>query len=259
MLHRERPSCLKVVPLLKYCPLSLRTFLVSVSFIPCSLCCSATMSYFQGLRNVSTWCSTIPGYNLARTHARSCYVLALLYVFVTKEAFSGLAWCILTCKSTFGSVFKIIVECCFGGDSAFPLWTSISTPANLWGPFSHVQDYPWSPGIPHGNHLCLSNPPRATRPRIQVPPTAMLHEPSPIRLHRPGSPFWNKLPAAIVNASSVKSFKALLNTRWQFPVPRGTHLTHLLPQPIPSAHIDSHKNSHPNDPSHIPTPPPGRL
>ncbi len=45
------------------------------------------------------------------------------------------------------------------------------SPANPWGPNSHVQDCPWSPGIPHGNHLRLSNPPRATRPRIQVPST----------------------------------------------------------------------------------------
>ncbi len=28
-------------------------------------------------------------------------------------------------------------------------------------------------------------------------------------------PFWNKLPAEIVNASSVKSFKALLDAHWQ--------------------------------------------
>ncbi len=42
-------------------------------------------------------------------------------------------------------------------------------------------------------------------------------------------------------------------------VPRSTHLTHLLQQPIPLAHIDPRKNSHPNDPSHIPTPPPGRV
>ncbi len=28
-------------------------------------------------------------------------------------------------------------------------------------------------------------------------------------------PFWNKLPAEIINASSVKSFKALLDARWQ--------------------------------------------
>ncbi len=35
-------------------------------------------------------------------------------------------------------------------------------------------------------------------------------------------PFLNKLPAEIVNASSVKSFKALLDA----PAPRSTHLTH---------------------------------
>ncbi len=28
-------------------------------------------------------------------------------------------------------------------------------------------------------------------------------------------PFWNKLPAEIVNASSVKSFKTLLDAHWQ--------------------------------------------
>ncbi len=39
--------------------------------------------------------------------------------------------------------------------------------------------------------------------------------------------FWNKLPAEIVSASSVKSFKTLLDA--------------LLAQPIPSAHIDPHK------------------
>ncbi len=62
------------------------------------------------------------------------------------------------------------------------------SPANPWGLYSYVQDYPWSPGIPHGNHLRLSNPLRATRLRIQVPPTAMLYAPSPIRLHHSGSP-----------------------------------------------------------------------
>ncbi len=28
-------------------------------------------------------------------------------------------------------------------------------------------------------------------------------------------PFWNKMPAEIVNSSSVKSFKALLDVHWQ--------------------------------------------
>ncbi len=59
--------------------------------------------------------------------------------------------------------------------------------------------------------------------------------------------FWIKLPTKIVDASSVKSFKAL-------PVPRSIHLTHLQSQSIPSAHIDPRKNSHRNDPSHITLP-----
>ncbi len=60
------------------------------------------------------------------------------------------------------------------------------TPANPWRPKSHGQDYPWSPGVPYGVNFCLSNPPRATRPRIEVPPTAMLYAPSPFRLHHSG-------------------------------------------------------------------------
>ncbi len=62
------------------------------------------------------------------------------------------------------------------------------TPASPWGPNGHVQDYPWSPGLPHGVRLRLSNPPRATQPRNQVPPTATLYAPSPIRLHHSGCP-----------------------------------------------------------------------
>ncbi len=42
------------------------------------------------------------------------------------------------------------------------------------------EDYPWSSGIPHGVHLRTSNPQRAKRPRLQVPPTEMLYAPSPI-------------------------------------------------------------------------------
>ncbi len=67
------------------------------------------------------------------------------------------------------------------------------TPANPWGPNSHVKDYPWPPGIPHGVHLRLSNPPRATRPPIRVPPTAMLNAPSPIRLHHSGCPILEQI------------------------------------------------------------------
>ncbi len=53
---------------------------------------------------------------------------------------------------------------------------------------SHVQDYPWSPGIPHGIHFRTSNSQRATRPRLQVSPTAMLYAPLSIRLHNLGCP-----------------------------------------------------------------------
>ncbi len=45
-----------------------------------------------------------------------------------------------------------------------------------------------SPGLPHGVHLRTSKPPRATRPRLQVPPTSMLYAPSPIRHHHSGCP-----------------------------------------------------------------------
>ncbi len=43
------------------------------------------------------------------------------------------------------------------------------------------------------------------------------------------------------------------------PVSWSNHQAHLLPQPIPSSHINPRKSSHLNDPSHIPTPPPGCL
>ncbi len=33
-------------------------------------------------------------------------------------------------------------------------------------------------------------------------------------------PFWNKLPAELVSASSVKSFKALMDARWQSLFPK---------------------------------------
>ncbi len=136
--------------------------------------------------------------------------------------------------------------------SARRVWSSCQTassilphtPANPWRPNIHVQDCPWSSGIPHDVHLRKSNQLRATRPRLQVPPTEVLYTPSPI-CHS-GCPILEE----IVNTSSVKSFKTLMDAHWQplFPeVP--------IPQPILSAHIDPRKNSHPNDTSHIPLPP----
>ncbi len=97
--------------------------------------------------------------------------------------------------------------------SPCPVWSSpqttssilVHTPANPWGPNSHVQDYPWSPGIPHGVHLRLSNPPRATRPRLQVPPTAMLDAPSPIRLHHSDWPILEQIAGYSRKAKNANS------------------------------------------------------
>ncbi len=63
------------------------------------------------------------------------------------------------------------------------------------------------------------------------------------------TPFRNNLPAEVVDAPSVNSF-------WMptgCPVPRSTVITHLLPQPTPSAHMTQLRNSHPHDPFHIPS------
>ncbi len=66
------------------------------------------------------------------------------------------------------------------------------TPANPWRSNIDVQDYPWSSGIPHGVHLRTSDPQRTTRSRLQVPPTAMLYAPSPIRLHNSSCPIFEQ-------------------------------------------------------------------
>ncbi len=56
-----------------------------------------------------------------------------------------------------------------------PSSSVIYSPSHTWRPNSHVQVYPLSPGIPHDFHLRPSNPQRATRPRLQVPPIEMLY------------------------------------------------------------------------------------
>ncbi len=89
------------------------------------------------------------------------------------------------------------------------------TAANPWRPYSHFQDYPWSLGIPYGIYLRTSNPQRSTRPRQKF------HQQRCCRPRRQFTftiwavPFWNKLPAETVNASSVKAFKTLLDAHWQ--------------------------------------------
>ncbi len=151
--------------------------------------------------------------------------------------------------------------------SPCPVWSSPQTasfilphaPANPWAPNSHVQDYPWSPGIPHGVRLRLSNPSRATQPHIQIPPIAMLFAPSPIGLHHSGCPILEQITGWDSQRILDEIFQGTPGCPLAVTAPRSAHLTHLLPQPIPSAHIDPCKNSHPNDPYHIPTPPLGRL
>ncbi len=133
--------------------------------------------------------------------------------------------------------------------STCPVWSSPQTassilhrtPANPWSPNSHVQDYPWSLGIPHGVHLCTSNPQRATRPRLQVPPTVMLYAPSPIRLHNSGCPILEQTTGWDSQHIVFEIFQDTPGCPLAVPVPRSTHLTHLLSQPIPSAYIDPRK------------------
>ncbi len=86
-------------------------------------------------------------------------------------------------------------------------------PANPWRPNSHVQDYPWSPGIPHGVQLHTSNPQRSTQPHRQVPPTPTRRRQFAFTIR--SVPFWSKLRPQIINASSVKSFKTYLDAHWQ--------------------------------------------
>ncbi len=117
-------------------------------------------------------------------------------------------------------------------------------PVNPWRPYSHVQDYPWSPGIPHGVHLRTSNPKRATRPRPQVPPTAMLYAPSPIHLHNSGFPILEQTADWDSQRILGGIFKDTPGYPLAAPVPRSTHLTQLLSQPIPSAHIGPRKKTH---------------
>ncbi len=90
-------------------------------------------------------------------------------------------------------------------------------------------------------HLRTSNPQRATRPRLQVPPTAMLYVPSPIRLRNAG--------CLILEQTTGWDSQRILGEMSQGTpgcpladsVPQSTHLTHTLSQPIPSAHIDPRK------------------
>ncbi len=132
--------------------------------------------------------------------------------------------------------------------SPCPVWSSPhttsfilpDTPANPWGPNSHVQDYPWSHGIPHGIHLRLSNPPRATRSRIHVPPTAMLYAPSPIRLHHSGCPILEQTAFWESQRIVGEIFQGTSGCPLAVPVPQSTHLTH---NPFPQ-HTSTYAKTH---------------
>ncbi len=93
------------------------------------------------------------------------------------------------------------------------------------------------------NFSSKHNPKRATRPRIQVPPTTMLCAPSPIRLHFSGCPILEQTAGWDSQRIVGEIFKGAPGCPLAVPVSRSTHLTLLLPQPIPSAHIDPRKNS----------------
>ncbi len=61
----------------------------------------------------------------------------------------------------------------------------------------------------------ISNESRAYLENFHVSKKFMVYAPSPIHLHKMVCPVWSKLPPEKVNASSVKSFKTLLDAHWQ--------------------------------------------
>ncbi len=61
----------------------------------------------------------------------------------------------------------------------------------------------------------LNEPAKGYAACIQIPPTAMPNRRRQFVYTIWAVPFWNKLPAEIVNASLVTSFKALLDAHWQ--------------------------------------------
>ncbi len=103
--------------------------------------------------------------------------------------------------------------------------------------------------ISNGVHLHPFNPQRATRPRQRC----CTHRPQ-YALSIRAIPFWNKVPAKIVNTSSAKSIKALLD-------PNQPSLFLEVPISLTSSHNQSNlhtlthlKTSHQKDHFHIHTP-----
>ncbi len=117
------------------------------------------------------------------------------------------------------------------GVSALSVWSSSQTAssilpytlANPWRPNCHVQDYPWSPGIPRGVHLRIANPQRATRPRLKFSPTEMLYPVSPIRLHNSGCPILEQTAGWNSPRTLGEIFQDTSGCPLAVPVPRSTH------------------------------------
>ncbi len=83
--------------------------------------------------------------------------------------------------------------------------------------------------------------PTRNRPRLQVPPAEMFHAPSPIRLHNLGCPILEQTAGWDSQRIISEIFQDTPGHLLAVPVPRSTHITHLLSQPVPSAHIDPRK------------------
>ncbi len=109
---------------------------------------------------------------------------------------------------------------------------------------THVQDYPWSPGIPHGVHLRTFNPQRASQPRQQVPLTAMLCVLSPNPLHNSVCPILERTAGWNSQRIIGEIFQDTPGCPLEIPLPRSTPLFHLLSQTIPSAHINPRRRAH---------------
>ncbi len=132
---------------------------------------------------------------------------------------------------------------------ACPVWSSPPTastilpytPAIPWRSNIHVQGCPWSSGIPHAVHFHTFCPQRATRPRLQVSTTEMIYVPSPIGLHHSGCTILEQPASSTSQRILGEILQDTPGCPLAVPVPRGTHLTNLRPQSIPSAHIDPRK------------------
>ncbi len=77
--------------------------------------------------------------------------------------------------------------------------------------------------------------------RLHVPPTSMLYTPSPIRLHSSDCPILEQITGWDSQRLLGEIFQGTPGCPLAVPVPRSTHLTHLLSKPVPLAYIDPRK------------------